>query len=148
MLRIYLAGLINPNVPMSYEWRKEVIKNWGVYFKLVNPISSQVASSEARKTEGMLADTTDGKTIVMKDWFQIERADIILVNLDEYRSTRPLTGTLFEIAWAWKLQKPVVAFGEDIKTDYRDHPFVVEAVTSWHETWGEALNYIHEHYEK
>lgn len=148
-LRGYMAGLINPNYPESYEWRVEARNLWGSEFELIDPVSTlPVIPKQAYETKGMYAEGINGPTIMMKDWFQVERADFLLVNFDEYGSDRPLTGTIFELAWAWTLKMPVIGFGRNIKPHYRNHPFIAHTVIAWFDGWDDALDYVFTHFVK
>lgn len=149
-LRGYMAGLIDPNCPESYRWRKEAQKLWGQNFHLIDPISKELKQETgiAFWTKGMYADAVNSPTIVLKDWYQVERADFLIVNFNTWTSERPLTGTIFELAWAWLLKKPVVGFGTDISTNYRNHPFVQQAVMAWFKDCDDALDYIFTHFVK
>ena len=64
------------------------------------------------------------KGIVGRDFFDVRRADIVLANF--LGATRPSIGSMFEIAWAFQLRKPVVVAMEATGNPH-DHAFVREA---------------------
>ena len=64
--------------------------------------------------------------IVVRDHWDVARCDILFVNLLPSLSTgKSSIGTCFELAWAWKYQKPAVVVMNDGNPN--DHPFVREA---------------------
>lgn len=81
------------------------------------------------KGEPVLGDTyentvlSSGKAIVTRDYFDVKRADVILANF--IGAKRVSIGSLFEIAWAFEMKKPVILAMEP--GNLHDHAFVREA---------------------
>ena len=64
--------------------------------------------------------------IVVRDHWDVSRCDLLFVNLLPSLTTgKASIGTCFELAWAWKYQKPAVVVMNDGNPN--DHPFVREA---------------------
>ena len=64
--------------------------------------------------------------IVVRDHWDVQQCDVLFVNLLPSLSTgKASIGTCFELAWAWKYQKPAVVVMNDGNPN--DHPFVREA---------------------
>ncbi len=65
-------------------------------------------------------------SIVVRDHWDVSRCDVLFVNLLPSLSTgKASIGTCFELAWAWKSQKPAIVVMED-EGNPNDHPFVRE----------------------
>jgi hypothetical protein len=130
----YLCGLINPNSMGSYLWRKQIREMMSdTDMEFIDPLrgkSDTATDPTCKSSEGMNATTICRREIVMRDYNDVKRADIIIVCMDKFNSPRPPTGTLYELAWAWQLRIPVIAFdfGEPF---YPDHPFIAESITVW-----------------
>jgi nucleoside 2-deoxyribosyltransferase len=62
--------------------------------------------------------------IVSRDFFDVRRVDVILANFLNAR--RVSIGSVFELAWAFQLQKPVVLAMEETGNPH-DHAFVRQA---------------------
>lgn len=76
---------------------------------------------------GIDASVSSQHAIVVRDHWDVSSADILMVNLLPAMDTGVASiGTCFELAWAWKYQKPaIVAMQEEHNPN--DHPFVREA---------------------
>lgn len=66
------------------------------------------------------------KGIVGRDYFDATRSDVVLCNLLGAKSRS--IGTIFELAWRYQKQLPVVLVMEDTG-NVHDHPFINESVT-------------------
>jgi len=154
---VYLAGLINPQAPRTIEWRTEAAFTLQDFFIVLNPLRGKDLRNDDKfySSRGQLATRIESKPIVARDYRDILRSDYLLANLDDYGSDRPMVGTLFELAWAWQLCKPVIAFGEYRRPEFRnevegitapltptllEHPFVEQAVTEFHYSLEDATD--------
>jgi hypothetical protein len=64
--------------------------------------------------------------IVVRDHWDVKRCDVLFVNLLPSLATgKASIGTCFELAWAWKYQKPAIVVMNEGNPN--DHPFVQEA---------------------
>ena len=95
---------------------------------------------------GISTPDQNSKSIILRDYNDIVQADVMLANLDLWGSTRPLTGTLMELAWAWQMKMPVVAVCHKEDTFMRHHPFIQECVSHYCETVEEAIDFIGRYY--
>lgn len=65
-------------------------------------------------------------SIIVRDHWDVQSCDVLFVNLLPSLATgKASIGTCFELAWAWKYQKPAVVVMNDGNPN--DHPFVREA---------------------
>jgi hypothetical protein len=77
--------------------------------------------------------------IMSRDFFDCQRADVILCNF--LNLDRPPVGSLMEIAWAYAAHKPiVVAAPKDLPL--LQHPMVKVAVSFPVETLDEAIDFV------
>jgi nucleoside 2-deoxyribosyltransferase len=66
--------------------------------------------------------------IVHRDRYDVETCDVMLVNLSGAK--RVSIGTMFEVAWAFILHKPIVLFMEK-EGNIHHHAFVTQACSYW-----------------
>jgi len=150
MYTIYLAGYISgKKIKECMAWRKEIRekydhwkeksnvditevgfkdnKSWERYpICWLDPLNGQ--QFESIDKEG-LHSSVPGTALVNRDYWCVKKSDLLIVNLDTFGCTRPLTGTIYELAWAWEFKIPVIAIkGED---HYNDHPFLKDTVKIW-----------------
>ncbi len=83
-------------------------------------IATNVAMTETEEV------VSSQHSIVVRDHWDVSRCDVLFVNLLPSLTTdKASIGTCFELAWAWKYQKPAVVVMNDGNPN--DHPFVREA---------------------
>jgi len=138
---VYLAGLINPECPATIKWRKDLIAKCQPHksYRLLNPIAGE---NYDFCSKGIHSEAVNSKAIIAKDFASIIHSDAFIVDLNSYGSTRPLTGTLFELAWAWERHLPVHAVYTEKDRYIRNHPFIEEAVTAWFPNHEMALRHL------
>ncbi|MFB3779680.1 MAG: nucleoside 2-deoxyribosyltransferase [Bryobacteraceae bacterium] len=139
---VYLAGLIDTARPESLEWRKRAAEALAPYFNVLTPMRGKDDLTYTTRDNGITSDSMSSKDIILRDHNDVIDADIILVNLDTFGSSRPLVGTLFELAWSWQGRKRVVAILTEDNYLMRNHPFVVESVAAYFRSEAEAFEYI------
>jgi len=148
MKTIYLAGLISTEYPESLIWRGaakrlllDLADEHGKDVNVLDPLRGKGDLSRTSKDGGVTADAvfTPGD-IILRDFHDVLISDIILVNLNDFGSPRPMVGTFYELAWAWDHKKLVVAVGGNKLM--RTHPFVVQSVTHYFDTAEEACRFI------
>lgn len=143
---VYLAGLISTDHPESLAWRPDVEFLLKANWKL-DSLSPLRGKDMTKSEDGGISTPDQGsKSIIIRDYNDIERADIMLVNLNTWGSTRPLVGTLMELAWAWQMKMPVVAVCDKGDVLMRQHPFINECVSHYCETMEEAIEFIGRYY--
>ena len=167
ILYVYLAGRISgENIDLCLNWRNQIIQHYKNY---KNSDSSYPIGFLSPLNSGE-ADTVDAKGLTSaippnliydKDLLSVERADVIIANMDDFFETdiqdlisensekeyapmnyidgyrrlkdkilnrRENIGTVFEIAWAMYLQKPLILIvPEKRKEIFMKHPFTKRA---------------------
>lgn len=92
-----------------------------------NIITSQPEQYARIAEKAVDAAVSSQHAIVVRDYWDVSQADIIIVNLlPSLEIGTPSVGTCFELAWAWKLQKPAIVAMQD-EGNPNNHPFVREA---------------------
>ena len=131
MFTVYLAGYINEKkIEECFAWRKQVrdyYDNWKGKEKYpitwLDPMNGEFGTI----TAGGLKCVLPGKALVHRDYNSVKSADLIIANLDTFGETRPLTGTIYELAWAWSMEKPVIVITDE--DNYKFHPFIVDTAS-------------------
>lgn len=125
--KVYLAGPISGlTYDEGQDWRAEAVeslKEYGIqaysplrrkeYLRKIGEIPMVVNSTKPLSTH---------KGIVTRDHFDVATADALLVNLLGAKIVS--IGTMFELAWAWQMKKPVVVCME--AENIHSHAFVLE----------------------
>jgi len=147
---VYLAGLISTDHPESLSWRDDAayhLGTWSVPGSIIETLSPVRGKDMTKSKDGGISTPAhNSKSIILRDYNDIKRADVMLANLNLWGSTRPLVGTLMELAWAWELKMPVIAVCDKGDRLMRDHPFIRECVSHYCETMEEALEFIRRYY--
>ena len=136
IMNVYLAGIMlggefqKPTVDWRYKVRKHY-HDWkakGMYeIRFLDPWNGEVNAEI--DNEGLTNDKLSAKLIYSGDKESIQRADIIVANLNSYNSTRPIIGTFFECGMALAWDKPLILIvPEDKFVQYSNHPFTAQAV--------------------
>lgn len=147
---VYLAG---PVSGLSYDeandWRVKVTRVLLPDIICLNPLRGK--EHLASKTSPIMPSPMDGfctdQAIVMRDYNDVLRSAAVLVHLvppshsSSLGSDHISIGTLFELAWAFRLRKIVVATGVDADTAY-NHPFVRQAVTYFAADLPDAVDFM------
>jgi nucleoside 2-deoxyribosyltransferase len=112
----------------------------------------QILLRDPLRGKGNLASTTaDGgltttvstaADIMRRDYRDVISCDIILAHLDAFGSTRPLTGTIMELGWAWERHTPVLAVAAESNYLMRSHPMVSQTVSHYFTNLGDAWQFI------
>ena len=144
---VYLAGLISTDHPESLAWREDACYLLGRDVPGVCVLSPVRGKDMSKSKDGGLSTPDQGsKSIIMRDYNDIRQADMMLVNLNLWGSTRPLVGTLMELAWAWEMKMPVIAICAEGDTLMRNHPFVKECVSHYSLTLTDAIKFTGRYY--
>lgn len=138
MKRIYLVGVISDD-GITHDWRKEATKLLGDKFEIDNPVKTRFDQA-AINNEVEKKIMSKRAILLPKSLQSVEMADIILVNLGIYEKGH--AGHIMEIAWAYYLNKTIVAIKGD--SVYYRHPMIRGAVTVWCETVEESCHVIKE----
>jgi nucleoside 2-deoxyribosyltransferase len=150
---VYLAGFISTDHPETFTWRQEAWQRLLAMFPLdqadfevLSPLRGKENLGSVTKDGGITTTKNTSRDIILRDFHDVKRSDVILVNLENYGSTRPLLGTIYELAWAWIFDLPVVAICSKDNYLMRNHPFVIETVGHYFETTKEACDFVAEYY--
>ena len=144
MKTIYLAGLIATDHLETFEWRKEALLELRDLFDVLSPLrgKEQLSTDDGGVTSNMHTN----RDIILRDYNDIVKSDVVLVNLETYGSKRALLGTIYELAWAWHRRLPVVAIAAEDNYLMRRHPFVEQTVCHYHLTVKSACRFINEYF--
>lgn len=128
---VYLAGPISG---LSYDearndWRKLFFDLVGHEIAVLSPMRQQGYLQEVTEMGSVTQNSghyfDKEKAIVSKDFLDVKRCDIVVVNL--IGSKKVSIGTMIEIGWANALGKPVVLIiEEDATNNPHHHTFVYE----------------------
>ena len=146
MYTIYLAGYISgKKIKECSEWRKRVREHYEHWRKPIrNDKGKKVGIMEERypicwldplngkdfediDSKGLHAKGVTNEAIVHRDYNCVKSADLIIANLDTFGCIRPLTGTMFDLAWAYDSHKPVIVITTE--PNYKNHPFITETAS-------------------
>lgn len=138
---IYLAGPIaGCNWDTAVDWRKWVGdqfpecdvrspmrgKEFLKQLQGDDVITSQPSQYAKIAERAIDAAVSSQHAIVVRDYYDVEQADILIVNLLPSLDTGTASiGTCFELAWAWMMHKPAVVAMQEGNPNV--HPFVQEA---------------------
>ncbi len=149
--KIYLAGNISSD-PATYKWREKATELLESNYTILNPAANKFNRAILKESKGDVkafvkkAIEQSQDILISKDHQLVESADIILVNLTLITPDKPLIGTLFELAWAWFIKKPVVAI---VNTNiYCTHPFPKATFSATVESLEEACELIKYFFEE
>lgn len=125
-MKIYLAGYISGNkLTECLAWRKKIREHfdvnpkWHGQITFLDPLNGK--DFEMIDAEG-LKSNIPGKAFIGRDHKCVKIADLLIVSLDTFGEPRPLTGTIYELAWAWLYKTPVIVITQD--RYYSEHPFI------------------------
>lgn len=140
MFKIYLCGFINgEKIKECIAWRKQIRsyylnKGWNKILFL-DPLNGD--ERETIDKEGLTSSVIPWKAIVHRDYNSVKNSDLIIANLDTFGATRPLTGSIYELAWAWREEIPVIVISKDPM--YVKHPFIKDTASVIVESVDELL---------
>lgn len=144
--RVYLAGLISTEFTKSLEWRVDAEFMLRDSFHVLSPMRGKQDLVSVSKDGGLTDPQLTSADIILRDFNDILRADVLLAHLDDFGSPRPLIGTLIELGWAWEHRKPVLAIADTSNMLMRSHPFIVQAITHYTKSLDEAVDVLRRHY--
>jgi len=148
---IYLAGNIS-NDPETYKWREDATKLLESEYNILNPAANKFNKNLIKYNKKDLEEfkkdaiNKSKNILIVKDFQLVNKADIILVNLQLLTPDKPLIGTIYELAWAWCLKKPVIAIIAD--NWWCKHPFPASTFSATAETLEEACTIIKYFFEE
>jgi nucleoside 2-deoxyribosyltransferase len=142
----YLAGLISTQFTASLQWRVDAEHLLGESCRVLSPMRGKQDLAKHSTDGGVTDPHLTGADIILRDYHDVLQSDVILVNLNDFGSPRPLLGTIMELAFAWEHRIPVVAIASENNTLMRTHPFVSQAVSHYVPSLDAAVNLLVQHY--
>jgi nucleoside 2-deoxyribosyltransferase len=138
-LTVYLAGFIHGSViNQCKEWRKKVREFYANYKGAEYPVIwLDPMNGEEEVSQDGLTSSIPHNAIIHRDYQCVIKSDIIVVNMDTFGADRPLTGTMFELGWAWEHHKAIIMITNERK--YTEHPFLKNMVSNFVSTVDELL---------
>ncbi len=137
-MRIYLAGPISGcGYGECTDWRKTFTDLMPESVQCLSPMRGKEFLRSKSIIDGAypeLGPLASSRGIMIRDFFDCTRSDIVLVNL--LGSIRVSIGTCMEIAWAYQNRTPLVAIME--KGNIHEHPMTSEAIGFQVETLEDA----------
>lgn len=144
-MTVYKAGLMSKDLlKETLEWRlklRNAYENWKGEGQYEIDFLCPYNGPELDSMDSLgLKSEIPPQAIIMGDYMSVKKADLIIANLDNFGSQRPLTGTLFELAWCWQMKKPFIIIAPDKLMGYNEKgsPFTFYAVYSTHPFTGQA----------
>jgi len=146
LMYVYLAGYMSgEKLEECTSWRKKIreyYRNWEKVERSETVQREEISAFPIAFLDpfnGKEINTIDKKgltssfppnSIVHSDYMSVNKADMVVANLDTFGSERPSIGTHWELAWCWMMKKPfVLIVPEGQKEIYIKHPFTAQS--SW-----------------
>lgn len=130
MFSVYLCGYINERkIEECRKWRQQIASyfytnpKWQDKISFLDPMNGEVGTI----TNKGLKCKLPGKALVHRDYNSVKTASVIIANLDTFGEQRPLIGSVYELAWAWQMKKPVIVITKD--KNYKYHPFIEDTAS-------------------
>jgi nucleoside 2-deoxyribosyltransferase len=149
---VYLVGQISPKFEETYQWRRNVIENLKERddIEIIDPCSNSFNQNILKENRYAIDKSGNREfgidVLPSKDLTYVLRADIAIVNLNQYDPDKELLGSYFEMSWLYLHQeKTVIAFADDLERYNCKHPFVTQTVDTWCKNEDEVC-YIIERY--
>lgn len=146
MKTVYLAGLISTEKPESLHWRIEAEEHLREHAVVLSPMRGKENLVKTSKDGGITDPSLTKTDVTIRDYHDIRKADVILAHLESFGSTRPLIGTIAELAWAWDHKIPVVAVAREGNILMRTHPFINTFVSHYVEHIDEGVDILVRHW--
>ncbi len=137
--RVYLIGQISAHEQETYDWRKRIKEEFKdeKEFEFIDPCLTEYGVEVLKTKEQNRNDVykpDDTILIVPKDKNNVIRSTIAVANMNHYDKSKPIIGTLFELAWYhdYNYKAVIGIYDGDIKEDIHcNHPFVRSVINCW-----------------
>lgn len=137
ILYVYLAGYMNGNkLQETIQWRKDIREHYTRYEKNNQNqyVSFPIAFLDPYNGKEFATISKDGVTshipptaIRRSDKMSVQKAQVIIANMNLFGETRPMIGTHHEICWALEDDKPVIIICDEKDLAlYKNHPFTCD----------------------
>ena len=143
---VYLAGLISTDFPQSISWRLVANEALHEHATVLSPMRGKDELFRTSQDGGLTDPKLMPNDIVLRDYNDIQAADIVLANLDVFESPRPMIGSIAELSWAWERRIPIIAVASPNNTLMRNHPFIRAMVTRYFDDLDSAVNHVLSYY--
>lgn len=124
IINVYLAGYISgEKINDCIFWRNKIKAECNdTKFNFIDPMDAHDNPEKTIDVKGLKATDCSENDIFYRDYNSIKNSDIIIANMSTFGAiSRPLTGTIFEIAWAYEWKIPIILITDD--ENYINHPF-------------------------
>lgn len=142
-MKVYLAGLIDTNVPQSLMWRASLRRHArdNEEVELIDPTSGHGDLVGKSNDGGITVPDVEANEIMLRDFRCVIGCDVVIANLNRWHSKRAMVGTFMELSWAWEHRIPVLSVCH--REDYlmRRHPFIASATSQYFETVMDAYEH-------
>jgi nucleoside 2-deoxyribosyltransferase len=143
MRYVYLAGPIaGCDQEEAKDWRADVTFRLPPGIVAINPLRSEpTPEAGPYKLTYQCHKFGTAGAIAAKNRYDVKKCDLILAHLPrDINERRPSYGTIFEIAWAVEMQKPIIVWTDD---EYiREHPLVKFYVPWFVDNMDDAIDII------
>jgi len=150
---IYLVGQISPKYEITYQWRIDVTERLQTYknIEIIDPCVNSFNENilkEKTYAIGSAGERAVGINVLpSKDLTYVKRANIAIVNLNQYDPNKELLGSYFEMSWLYlHPEKTVIAFADNLFSYNCQHPFVTQTVDTWCHDEQEACRVIENYF--
>lgn len=137
MKEVYLAGSIKGLNWCNYV-NNELLKH---NIRCYNPLRGKEFLSKSKKKLSAFVESdnkfTSPKSIILRDSYGVLHTDLLFVNLLNVKEVS--IRTMFEIAWAYWLHKPIIIVMEEDNIHY--HPFVSQCALFINDDIDEAIDF-------
>lgn len=141
---VYLGG---PITGLTYkeatEWRQLVYDSVSANFEIRDPMRKKqclaISTTPINAIDNSRIETSTD-FIMMRDYEDVKKADILFVNL--LNAGKASIGTIAEIAWAYQVRKPVIVVMEQGNPHW--HPFIIGMASILVHTLSEGINVLNQ----
>lgn len=122
-INVYLAGYISgEKIKECIFWRNKIKIGCSQTFNFIDPMDAHSEPEKTIDVKGLKASDCSHNDVFYRDYNCVKNSDILVANMDTFGAiSRPLTGTIFEIAWAYEWKIPIILIADD--ENYTEHPF-------------------------
>ena len=129
---IYLAGAIRDNRLDDIQWREDIIRELAGFAVFLNPLAGKIFDQITGKWTVYNESTSQSRYIVKKDFWCVDHADILIINLNCLVEGYPTIGSLIEFGRTTRSSTLIYSIidpnykGHGHKGMYGLHPFILE----------------------
>lgn len=134
---IYLAGPIEGcNKSEANDWRTDICSKLARGIIGISPLRCETLKKK------QYSGSANASAVVGKNYLDTVSCDLLLAYLPrELNERRPSYGTVWEIAWAHEMRKPIILVTDDLYV--ANHPLFSTNVSWIFDNFDDALDTIH-----